>query len=430
MRTIPDYVASRRAKWRTDTESTIRFEATFYRNALLKEEKREIAKRERVPVELVAVDCLNELEVVELLLARIKAEIAGQMKVEAQLKMSTVRLRREKQLKIDLAVLREERKWLTAQREELLVLGYEKNTKFAELRAKIAAGEIEGVAAPVRTRRVAKKKARSRPATLAERTRVFNGADEVAAYIAAREKGEWAHDPEMTVDFGKCVYREGYFKAEREEVRRTNEGVPRWFLIYGRMTERQKWQLRIRRANAMVTSLKAQWEHGGRRKRIVTNLRALYAEIEWMRHRRDKFYEKGEWDTAFRIRWDERMKSAAKERARKAKARAERERRKYRTDEERKAAQKAISRRYRERKALAAGKPKPRHYRKYATDKERYQAILASNRESARRRKEREARGEVMPRFGVVDGFSFPHRPRRGPMIVECHYASFWGRAG
>ena len=43
MRTIPEYVAARRAVWRKDTESTIRFEATFYRNALLKYEKREIA---------------------------------------------------------------------------------------------------------------------------------------------------------------------------------------------------------------------------------------------------------------------------------------------------------------------------------------------------------------------------------------------------
>ena len=109
MRTIPEYVAARRAVWRKDTESTIRFEATFYRNALMKDEKREIAKRERVPVELIGIDSLDELEVAELLLARIKAEIAGQMKVEAQLKLSTVRLRREKQLKIDLAVLREER---------------------------------------------------------------------------------------------------------------------------------------------------------------------------------------------------------------------------------------------------------------------------------------------------------------------------------
>ena len=112
----------------------------------------------------------------------------------------------------------------------------------------------------------------------------------------------------------------------------------------------------------------------------------------------------------------------------KAAARAERERKRYQSDEERKAAQKEISRRYRERKALAAGKPMPRHYRKYATKEERYQAILASNRESARRRKEREARGEVMPRRGMVEGFSFPHRPRRGPMIVEVKYASYWGR--
>ena len=50
--------------------------------------------------------------------------------------MSTVRLRREKQLKIDLAVLREERKWLTAQRDAIIARGYEKNPKFEELRAK------------------------------------------------------------------------------------------------------------------------------------------------------------------------------------------------------------------------------------------------------------------------------------------------------
>ena len=150
------------------------------------------------------------------------------------------------------------------------------------------------------------------------------------------------------------------------------------------------------------------------------------------RHERDSFdgWRQGEWDTAFTIRWEEREKAKREERARKAAARAERERRKNQTDEQRKAAQREITRPYRERKALAAGKPMPRHYRKYATDKERYQAILASNRESARRRKEREARGELMPRFGVVDGFFFPHRPRRGPMIVECHYVSFWGRAG
>lgn len=128
--------AARRAVWRKDTESTIRFEATFYRNALTKDEKREISKRERVPVELIRIDQLDELELVGLLLARIKAEIVGQARVEAQLKLSTVRLRREKQLKIDLAVLREERKWLAAQRDAIIARGYEKNTKFAELRAK------------------------------------------------------------------------------------------------------------------------------------------------------------------------------------------------------------------------------------------------------------------------------------------------------
>ena len=103
-----EYVAARKAAWRKDTESTIRFEATFYRNALTKDEKRKISKRERVPVELIRIDQLDELELVELLLARIKAEIVGQARVEAQLKLSTVRLRREKQLKIDLAVLRED----------------------------------------------------------------------------------------------------------------------------------------------------------------------------------------------------------------------------------------------------------------------------------------------------------------------------------
>ena len=45
-----------------------------------------------------------------------------------------------------------------------------------------------------------------------------------------------------------------------------------------------------------------------------------------------------------------------------------------------------------------------------------------------RRRKEREARGEKIPLRGVVEGFSFPHKARRGPMIYECRYASFWGR--
>ena len=416
--------AGRRAKWRTDTESTIRFESTFYRNALLKAEKRRIAKRERVPADVVEIAYLDELELVELLIARIKAEIVAQMKVEAQLKMSSVRLRREKQIKIDLEVLRGERTWLNAQRDAIRARGYEKNTKFAELREKIAAGEIPGVAVPVRTRRVVKKKVRPRPATLAERTRVFNGVEEVAAYIAAREAGEWAHDPQMTVDFERWVYREKYSKAEREEVWRVNEGVPRWFMIFGRMTEHQKWQLRIRRANALVTSQKERWERGGSRKRIVANLRALYAEIEWLRHQRDKGAGRGEWDTAFRIRWEERVMAAKEAKARKVRVHHA----KYVTEEERKAANREAGRRYRERKALAAGKPMPRHNKKYATDEERYQAILASNRESARRRMERERKGEIMPLRGVVEGFSFPHKVRRGPMIVEVKYASYWGR--
>ena len=198
------------------------------------------------------------------------------------------------------------------------------------------------------------------------------------------------------------------------------------------MTERQLWQLRVVRAKALLAGLKAQYAKkcGKARKQTVADIRAVVAEIEWLRHRRDAFpaCRQGEWDGAFAIRWEERVKSAAEERARKAAARAERERKRYQTDEERRAAQSAIGRRYRERKALAAGKPMPRHYRKYATDAERYQAILASNRESARRRKEREARGEKMPLRGVVEGSSFPHKPRRGPMIVECRYASFWGR--
>ena len=420
--------AARRAVWRKDTESTVRFEATFYRNALLKDEKREIAKRERVPVELIGIDCLDELEVAELLLARIKAEIAGQKKVEAQLKMSTVRLRRKKQLKIDLAVLREERKWLTARRDEIMARGNEKNTKFAELRAKLARGELTGEFKPV----AAKRPPRKRQPTLAEQTVVFNGADEAAAYIAAREKGEWRRDPSSKVNFEKTVYRGKYTRGEREQLATTNPTVPKWFMEFRRMTERQLWQLRVVRATALLGELKAQYakKRGKARKRTVADIRAVVAEIAWMRHKRDAFpsWRQGEWDTAFTIRWEEREKAAAEERTRKAKARAERERKKYRTDEERRAAQREITRRYRERKALAAGKPVPRHNRKYATAEERYQAILASNRESARRRKEREARGELMPCRGVVDGFSFPHKARRGPMIVEVKYASWWGR--
>ena len=431
MRTIPEYVAARRAVWRKDTESTIRFEATFYRNALLKDEKREIAKRERVPVELIGIDSLDELEVAELLLARIKAEIAGQTKVEAQLRLSTVRLRREKQLKIDLAVLREERKWLTAQRDAIIARGYEKNPKFEELRAKLATGEIAGEFTSVREK-LKPRKEKPRKPTLAEQTAVFNGADEIAAYVAAREKGEWRRDPSSKVDFEKTVYRGKYTKEEREQLATTNQAVPKWFMEFRRMTERQLWQLRVVRAKALLAGLKARYAKncGKARKQTIADIRAVVAEIEWLRHRRDAFpaCRQGEWDGAFAIRWEERVKSAAEERARKAAARAERERKRYQTDEERRAAQSAIGRRYRERKALAAGKPMPRHYRKYATKEERYQAILASNRESARRRKEREARGEKMPLRGVVEGFSFPHKARRGPMIVECRYASFWGR--
>ena len=434
MRTIADYVAARRAKWRTDTESTIRFEATLYRNALLKKEKLEIARRERVSAEQVEIAILDELQLVELLIARIKAKITELLHVAKRLKASGVKLRRSKQIKVDLVVLRDEREWLTAQRDAIMERGCAKNTSFDELRVKFAAAVIKGTTAPVKPRLVAKKKAKKanaakkrakkRPPTLAERTRVFCSAEEIAAYLAAREAGEWTHDPQSTVDFERFVYREKYFKAEREEVWRVNEGVPRWFMIYGRMTERQKWQLRIRRANALVASLKHQWEHSRSRKRIVVNLRALYAEIKWLRHQRDKGGGRGEWDTAFLIRWEERVKAVKESKARKATVRHS----KFVTEAERKAAQSAAGRRYRERKALAAGKPMPRHYKKYATNEERYQAILASNRESARRRREREHKGEKMPLLGVVEGFSFPRRPRHGPMIFEVKYASWWGR--
>ena len=428
MKTMHEYVAARKAKWRTDTESTIRFESTFYRNALTKDEKREISRRERVPVELIEIAHLDELELVELLLARIKAEIAGQLRVAKMLEASGVKLRRSKQIKIDLAVLRDEREWLTAQREAIMARGYEKNTKFVELREKLKKGELTGEFTPVR----AKRPPRKRPPTLAEQTVVFNGADEIAAYIAAREKGEWERDPSSKVNFEKTVYRGKYTKEERELLATTNPTVPKWFMEFWRMTERQLWQLRVVRATALLAGLKAQYakKRGKARKQTVADIRAVVAELVWMRHKRDTFppWRQGEWDTAFTIRWEEREKAKREEKARKAAARAERERKKYQSDEERKAAQKAISRRYRERKALAAGKPMPRHYCKYATKEERYKAILASNRESARRRKEREARGEVMPLRGVVEGFSFPHKPRRGPMIVEVKYASYWGR--
>lgn len=426
MRTIADYVAARRAKWRTDTESTIRFEATFYSNRLTKDEKREIAKRERVPVELIESAHLDEMELVELLLARIKSEIAQLTGVANRLKASGVKLRRSKQIKTDLAVLREERDWLAAQRDVIRERGYEKNTTFAELRAKQAKGELAVKPTPVE----AKRPPRRRQPTLAEQTVVFKDADETAAYIAAREKGEWQRDESSKVDFEKTVYREKYTKEERGRLKTVNPAVPRWFMEFRRMTERQLWQLRVVRATELLRELKAQYAKrcGKARKQTVASIRAVVAEITWLRHKRDAFppWRQGEWDTAFTIRWEERVKAEREERARKI---AERARTKYRTEEERKAAQSAISRRYRERKALAAGKPMPRHYRKYATDEERYQAILASNRESARRRKEREERGELMPSRGVVDGFSFPHKPRRGPMIVEVKYASWWGRS-
>ena len=428
MRTIADYVAARRAKWRTDTESIIRFEATFYSNRLTKDEKREIAKRERVPVELIEIAHLDEMELVELLLARIKAEIAQLTGVANRLKASPVKLRRSKQIKIDLAVLREEREWLTAQRDAIRARGYEKNTTFAELREKQTKDELAVKPTPVE----AKRPPRKRQPTLAEQMVVFKDADETSAYITAREKGEWQRDESSKVDFEKTVYREKYTEEERGRLKTTNPAVPRWFMEFRRMTERQLWQLRVVRATELLKELKAQYAKrcGKARKQTVASIRAVVAEIAWLRHRRDAFpaWRQGEWDSAFTIRWEEHVKAQREERARKAKARAERTRKKYATEEERKAAQSAISRRYRERKALAAGKPMPRHYRKYATDEERYQAILASNRESARRRKEREQKGEVMPRRGVVDGFSFPHKARRGPMIVECQYASFWGR--
>ena len=428
MRTISEYVAARRAKWRTDTESTVRFEATFYRNRLTKDEKRRFSKRERVPVELIGIDCLDELELAELLVSRIKTEIAQLTGVANRLKASGVKLRRSKQIKIDLAVLRAEREWLTGQSEAIRVRCYEKNTKFADLREKLKKGELTGEFTPIGAKRPTGK----RQPTLAEQTVVFKDADETAAYIAAREKGEWQRDESSTVDFEKTVYREKYTKEERGRLKTTNPTVPKWFMEFRRMTERQLWQLRVVRATELLGGLKAQYakRSGKARRQTVANIRAVVAEIAWLRHKRDASpaWRQGEWDAAFTIRWEEHVKAQREERARRAKARAERTRKKYATVEERKAAQSAISRRYRERKALAAGKPMPRHNRKYATAEERYQAILASNRESARRRKEREERGELMPRRGVVEGFSFPHKARRGPMIVERKYASWWGR--
>ena len=160
MRTIAEYVAARRAKWRSDTESTIRFESTLYRNALLKGEKREISRRERLPVELIRIDQLDEMELVELLISRIKAEIAGLSRVAERLKAAGVKLRRTKQIKVDLAVLREERGWLASEREAIRARGYEKNAKFAELRAKFEAGEMAGELSPVEPRKEKPRKVR------------------------------------------------------------------------------------------------------------------------------------------------------------------------------------------------------------------------------------------------------------------------------
>ena len=432
MKTIADYVAARRAKWRSDRESTIRFESTFYRNALQKEERREIARRERVPVTLVGIDCLDELELVELLIARIKAEIEGQSKVEAMLKMSTVRLRREKQLKIDLAVLREERRWLSKERNELLARGYERNTKFAELRAKIKAGEIKVSAEPVRTRRKAKKEKKRKP-TFAELTRVFASKEEVAAYIRERKSGAWQSDRRVSIGYAKAIYREGMCKRERKWL--APRGVPLKLVTYEALNEHQRWKLRVCRAAKLIDRERTEYPKrvGDGKRRCVINLRALQMEIAWLRHMRDEADPNA---PSFVSAWNERQKEMRREkRKRVAERRAERKARglverhaKYATEAERKAAQSAAGRRYRERKALAAGKPMPRRNKKYATEAERYQAILASNRESARRRKERERKGEGMPTSGVVQGFSFPHSPRRGPMIVEMKYASYWGR--
>lgn len=431
MKTIAEYVAARRAKWRADKESTIRFEATFYRNALQKDERREIARRERVPVALVGIDCLDELELVELLIARIKAEIEGQSKVEAMLKMSTVRLRREKQLKIDLAVLREERRWLSKERNELLARGYEKNMKFAELRAKIKAGEIKVTDEPVRTRKA--KKEKKRKPTFAEQTRVFASKEEVAAYIRERKSGAWQPDRRVSIGYEKAIYREGIYKWERKWL--APKGVPQSLVTYETLNEQQKWKLRVCRAAKLIDRERAEYPKRVRdgKRRCVINLRALQMEIVWLRYNRDEADPNA---PSFVSAWNERQKAKRMaKRKRIAERRAERKARgfaerhaKYASEAERKAAQSAANRRYRERKALAAGKPMPRHYRKYATKEERYQAILASNRESARRRKERERNGETMALRGVVEGFSLPQKPRRGPMIVEMKYASYWGR--
>ena len=430
--------AARRAAWRKDSESTIRFEATFYRNALQKEERREIARRERVPAQLVGIDCLDELELVELLIARIKAEFEGQSKVEAMLKKSTVRLRREKQLKIDLAVLREERKWLSKERNELLARGYEKNTKFAELRAKIKAGEIKVTDEPVRTRKKAKKEKKRKP-TFAEQIRVFASKEEVAAYIEQRKSGAWHPDRRVSIGYVKTIYREGLYKWERKWL--APKGVPLMLVTYETLNDQQKWKLRVCRAAKLIERERAEYPKRVRdgKRRCVINLRALQMEIVWLRHMRDEADPNA---PSFVSAWNEQQKEKRRaKRKRIAERRAERKARgfaerhaKYASEAERKAAQSAANRRYRERKALAAGKPMPRHYRKYATKEERYQAILASNRESARRRKARERRrgmrdeGWGMRKNVSVNGFSMPCRPPRGPMIVEVKYASYWGR--
>ena len=421
--------AARKPTWREDTESTIRFETTFYRNALLKAERVEIAKRERLPVEVVEIGLLNEMEVVELLVGRLRTEISALVKEEARLKGEAIRLRRNRQVKIDHAVLTEELKWVKAKRDELRALGGWKNTKYAELRAKVKAGEIAEVAL---TSPPPKKEKPHKP-TLAEQTAVFASKDEVAAYIEQRKSGAWQPDRRVSIGYEKTIYREGLFKWERKWI--CPKGVPLVLVTYETLNEWQKWKLRVCRAAKLIERERAEYPErvkAGKR-RCVINLRALQMEIAWLRHKRDEADPNA---PSFVSAWNEQQKAKRMEkRKRIAERRAERKARgfaehhaKYASEAERKAAQCAANRRYRERKALAAGKPMPRHYRKYATKEERYQAILASNRESARRRKEREARGEVMPLRGVVEGFSFPHKPRRGPMIVECHYASFWGR--
>lgn len=398
MKSIREYVAARRAVWRADRDSTIRFETVFYRNALTKEEKRAISQRERVPVELINIGLLDELELVDLLLSRIRTEITQLKRVADQLKTVGVKLRRSRQIKIDLAVLRAEREWLSGQRDAIEGRGCEKNTKFAALRQQLKAGEIAGTFTPVEPKR------RTRGPTLAEQTVVFKGADEIAAYIAARETGEWERDPAATVDFEKTVYREAFGKAERERVKEVNPGVPKWFLAYGKMSERQTWQLRMSRAKALANVYKAQYlkRTGAARRRVVANLRAVYAEIEWLRHKRDAFEGKGEWDVAFTIRWNERIAAKAEERAQRAAARAERRKAKaeerarkaglvvYRavtlTQEQQREARNEWQRRYRAMKrqigeAVNAPSAEPRKRAVYATEEER----RAARRERSRR---------------------------------------------